>query len=421
MKNQRDSQFIPGFGILLLAVFAAGVVGSLLSDAKGVPFGRGGGLIWAVVLFATFALGLVYLAQYLLPLQGSAGWSESFRILLRNYLRPLTSFIEQQRTTQPASSKKKQGTLEALPGSFRLLGAGILTSHQAVAISRKGGFSRAAGPGFVLLDAGESVYQLVDLRPHSRHHEVRANTRDGIPLQTRVAVTFRVRQYSREELAAGRAGAPRAAQQLLYPYDGEAVFRVTHLSTRTATDHVNSWTDIVAPHAATLLVGELGQYTLDELMDTAGAEALAQVRQSVRSELARDFASDGIEIVNVAVGLLEAPPNVVAQRIASWQVGWQSKITQQVASGDAEALRRVKQARARAQVEIIETMMHNIDAMRAAEDADLHEIVMLRLIEVLEAAMDNNKLQTIVPEQIVANLVLEASSQMRALLDRPKD
>jgi hypothetical protein len=156
-------------------------------------------------------------------------------------------------------------------------------------------------------------------------------------------------------------------------------------------------------------------------MDTAGAEPLDRVRQSVRTELERSFAADGIEIVSVSVGPLELPPDVVEQRIASWQVGWQGKISKQLASGDAEALRRVKQARARAQVEIIETIMHNIDAMRAAEDADLHEIVMLRLIEVLEAAMSSNRAQNIIPEQLVANLVLEASSKMRALLDRPKE
>jgi hypothetical protein len=35
--------------------------------------------------------------------------------------------------------------------------------------------------------------------------------------------------------------------------------------------------------------------------------------------------------------------------------------------------------------------------------------------------MANDRIQTIVPEQVVANLVLEASGQMRALLDGPKE
>jgi regulator of protease activity HflC (stomatin/prohibitin superfamily) len=424
MNDERNNQFAPGLGILLLAVFVAAIIGSLLSDFKGVPYGIAGGFIWLVALLGTFALGLVYLAQYLLPLQGNAGWSESFRILLRNYFRPITGFIEQQRTAQPTPRKKRKATQEELPASFRLLGAGMLASHQAVALSRRGGFSRAAGPGFVLLGRGEWVYQLVDLRLHSRRQPVTASTRDGIRLRTSVSVTFRVRQPqqpSREQSAAGRPGAAPRSRHRLYPYDGDAVFRVSHLTARTETDHIQSWTELVAPHAATLLVDELGRYTLDELLETAGAEPLDRVRQSVRQELERSFAGDGIEIASVGVGPFELSEDVIGQRIASWQVGWQGKITKQVASGDAEALRRVKQARARAQVEIIETIMHNIDAMRAAEDADLHEIVMLRLIEVLEAAMANNRIQTVVPEQIVANLVLEASSQMRALLDRPQD
>jgi hypothetical protein len=48
---------------------------------------------------------------------------------------------------------------------------------------------------------------------------------------------------------------------------------------------------------------------------------------------------------------------------------------------------------------------------------------MWRLVEVLEATMDSSQIQTIVPKEkeMVASLVLEASSQIRALLDRPKD
>ncbi len=422
MNDERERQFAPGFGSLLLAMVVALVLGSLLSDSRGVPFGRGGGFIWAVILLVTFALGLIYLAQYLLPLQGSAGWSESFRLLLRNYFQPLTLFIEQQRTSQPTSRSRKRKAAESeLPPSFKLLGAGILASHQAVALTRRGGFSRAAGPGFVLLDAGESVYQLVDLRLHSRRHAVTASTRDGILLKTSVSVTFRIRQPSPEQIAAGRVGPLRDARYLIYPYDGEAIFRATHLTARTETDYVSNWTEMIAPHAATLLVGEIGQYTLDELLDTAGAEPLAQVRQNVLGEMERAFAADGIEVTSVGVGALELPEDVVGQRITSWQVGWQDKMTRQIASGDAETLRRMKQARARAQVEVIEKLMRNIDRLQAADDAALQEIVMLRMIEVLESAQRNSKARQVIPEQVVANLVAEASSQMRALLARPKE
>lgn len=423
MNDERERQFAPGFGSLLLAMVVALLLGSLLSDSRGVPFGRGGGLIWAAALLVTFALGLVYLAQYLLPLQGSAGWSESFRLLLRNYFQPVTLFIEQQRTTRSTSqSRKKRKAAESeLPPSFKLLGAGILASHQAVALARRGGFSRAAGPGFVLLDAGESVYQLVDLRLHNRRHPVTASTRDGILLKTSVSVTFRIRQPSPEQIAAGRVGPLRDARYLIYPYDSEAIFRATHLTARTETDHVSSWTELVAPHAATLLVGEIGQYTLDELLDTAGEESLAQVRQNVLGEMQRTFAADGIEVTSVGIGALELPEDVIGQRITSWQVGWQDKITRQIASGDAETMRRMKQARARAQVEVIDKLIRNIDQLRAADDAALHEIVMLRMIEVLESAHRTSKSQQTIPEQVVANLVLEASNQMRALLDRPKE
>ena len=53
----------------------------------------------------------------------------------------------------------------------------------------------------------------------------------------------------------------------------------------------------------------------------------------------------------------------------------------------AEAVRRVKQARARVQIEIIDRITQNIEAMRRSDAADLPDIVMLRMIQALEEAM----------------------------------
>lgn len=81
-------------------------------------------------------------------------------------------------------------------------------------------------------------------------------------------------------------------------------------------------------------------------------------------------------------------------------------------------MRRVKKARARVQIEIIESVIQNIEAMRRTETADLADIVMLRMIEVLENAMSDNSVQALVPEYIMGDMVVDASRQLRALAEQ---
>ena len=73
----------------------------------------------------------------------------------------------------------------------------------------------------------------------------------------------------------------------------------------------------------------------------------------------------------------------------------------------------MKQARARAQIEIIDTIARSIDAMRQENDADLAQIITLRMIEALEEAVSEGSIQAMVPQQIMASLVADTSRQMK--------
>jgi hypothetical protein len=84
-----------------------------------------------------------------------------------------------------------------------------------------------------------------------------------------------------------------------------------------------------------------------------------------------------------------------------------------VAASDANTLRRMKRARAHAQVEIIQTIMQNIDEMRRTESATLPQVINLRVIEALDEAISSSSLQTHIPGQVLANMALETSSLMQ--------
>ncbi|MFN2278688.1 MAG: hypothetical protein ACK2UR_13815, partial [Candidatus Promineifilaceae bacterium] len=100
---------------------------------------------------------------------------------------------------------------------------------------------------------------------------------------------------------------------------------------------------------------------------------------------------------------------IIAQRLENWRAPWQSQIRARAALGDAEALKIVKFAKARAQVEIIEKIMQSIDEIRQGEQADLPQIVTLRIID----ALPKDSSQTYLSSQVLASLAMESSTQLQ--------
>jgi hypothetical protein len=111
------------------------------------------------------------------------------------------------------------------------------------------------------------------------------------------------------------------------------------------------------------------------------------------------------------------PEDVRRQNIETWQAAWKSKISVEEAASEAEVIRRMKQARARAQVKIIETIIQNLEVMRQDNDSDAYQVIILRLIDALEEAMVADVPGANVPRQIMASLVTDTSARVRSQLD----
>lgn len=408
-------------GALALFLFGllAGAIGYFLADAVGVRYRGIGSIIWISALVLSFMLGLLYFSQYVLALRGTDAWSDGLTLLWRHYWEQADAYLNSLSTPQPRRARRRAVTGEgpvidpdALPESFKALKAGMVRSHQALAIGSKSSFQRAAGPGFVTLYRGETIRQVIDLRPHVRREPVKATTRDGIPVETAVFVTFRVRQNPIDVID----------EDVQYPYDRDAIFQVSYAGSIDSAARPLPWTEQLGPRVAAMLVMEMAQVTLDELyrVDDASATPLADMAQRIQQELQRTAGPQGLEVLSVGVDQLQLPADVMAQRLKNWQAYWEREIRVRQAVGDAEAVRRVKKARARVQIEIIERITHNIEAMRRSDAADLPDIVMLRMIQALEEAMADRSINALIPEQIIANLVLDTSSQMRAWIDVPR-
>ena len=399
---------------LLLALLLLAFLGRFLRDSQGVSHQWLVSYSWLGIAVATFALALIYYAQYVSPLRGEEGWVAGLLLLLDAYIKTAEKRLERSQPNQKKSKKSTSPTeVDKLPASLKSLNAGFIKGHQVLAITKGTRYVRPAGPGFVVLYKGEQIWRVIDLRPQRRSQTVTTKTRDGIPIETTISVTFQVRR----EQAGGFDGTD---DDLLYPFDPEAIFHVSYDETVDEHGNLLPWTQQLTPPAAATLANEIPKHTLNELTRAEeGLSPLETIKLTITRELQRRFLPKGIDVLAVGVGGLTLPEEVRDQQFLTWQADWLRRIRTTNASGSAEALRRVKRARARAQIEIIESITSSIDTMRREEGADLSQIIMLRMIEALEDAVSAGSVQALVPQQIIAGLVGDASRQMQSWVESP--
>jgi hypothetical protein len=386
-KSQSNSRI--GFYILLILTLAAPIIAGLFfADARGVPYGWFIAVVWLVITLATCLFGIFYYGQFVLPSHKGENWWQGVAMILR----AATHGEESPRSAGLKAAAPTFPGEELLPPSFKTLQAGMLPSHLVLAVSKGNSFSRAAGPGFVKLQPGERITQAIDLRRHWRSQELTVNTRDGIPLETSITVQFKVKESTTRS----------ESERLPYPYDKNAVFLVSQLSSVDKNEHIQPWSEQVAPQAATFMVSEFAQFTLDEL--SQDPLIFKGIERRVKHQLLATFDVFGIVIQAVQVAAHNVPEQVVAQRLAVWRSPWQSRLRILTAAGNEEALKQFKLARANAQIEIIEKIMASIDEMRHVEDANLSDIVAIRAVDVLENASAKSAAQLMLPSHIFNSL-----------------
>ncbi len=122
----------------------------------------------------------------------------------------------------------------------------------------------------------------------------------------------------------------------------------------------------------------------------------------------------GIKIFDVVVNLRALPEEIVQQRLDNWRAPWESDIREEVARRDVATMRRMKRARAQAQVEIIASITENIDRMRRTENIALPQVINLRVIEALDEAISTSSAQSHIPGQVLASMALETTNHVPA-------
>lgn len=291
-----------------------GVAGSLWRDVQGNWLLELGAAFWLVGGGLTTFLVLRRSAAYILPLVSPASELENLRLLLR--------FLGRDPQPTPSFAVRP----EKLPTSLKTLGLAFLPSHQALAV-RVGKDLRGRGPGLVWLPPKAIVLSLFDLRMHEQRAEnIKATTRDGIPVQTSLTLTFCIRRAERPEHSA-----------YPFPYDEHAIAEAYYATTIGEANQEHLWYARVRPQAIAHLVDALSRHTLNELyaLNQRQQEPLRDIGQNIRVMLEDEFLHQGVEIVSVTIGRLLIPPSVLDRRLAQWKEAWNSAIKERQATTPA--------------------------------------------------------------------------------------
>jgi hypothetical protein len=394
-QKRRDARRKWPFELLFFGLWAILVlVANFLKDFNGLRFGWAGSYLWGMAFLFSFSLYLLYLLQFVLPLSWYMSVKEGILLIFAPAFPSLSRLV---RILLGRSTKGyvSDDLAQELPPSFETYSAGILPSYQSLAITKGPKYERAAGPGYVRLFPGETVAQIIDLRVQKRSVPVQAMTRDGIPIETSVSVTYQVRMSER----------PQGAM-VPYPYDPEALFGVNYLSNYRSEAGVLEWGERIGRKAASILVSELAQYALDELYQPSHTAVSPRKRITgrVAQKLKSEFEPRGVTILGAGAGRLKVPDEVVDQLINNWQTEWQRRISEVEAATENAAMRRMKLAQARAEIEIIVTLTESIQAMQSSEDGQLTDIVTIRMLEAMREAAEDEQVKAMVPSQALETM-----------------
>lgn len=318
-------------------------------------------------------------------------WGAALDFLLRMLLTP---------TSEIPIGQVKDGDLTASTKSSvlaRVGGPGTLVVHESnlVLLERGGVFTRLIGPGAHRLKPFERPALVLDLRPQTRRRQVQTWTRDGIPIQTTLYLSCRLRWSPGDP--EGEARLIRMAYALDFgsreqgyaiPWAGELADEArVHLARRLGQLWFDELWSPYSPEAFTeapqppRIVGEPsseegfeGPWGIPERPpENAPSPAVwERIRDEIQTDLEARAQAWNAEILNFAfdppVPWPEAEPLVRQAWLEHWRVPWRGWAVHLQSRAVREQLRQRELARAMGQRELLEAIAAVIQEEQPLED-----------------------------------------------------
>ncbi len=367
-----------------------------LSIIAGRWNGLGGALLTPTLALVFFAVSLTMVSRSLFPIIKGVSWLRAAQALA-SYLFNfhLTSYVvDGNRVVRDvrASMVPRWGT------GVILVGVG-----NAVVLQTATMFSRVVGPGINFLRRFERIKTPVDLHTQIRTSQVKASTKDGVPLEAMVFCLFRIQPST----------ATSASDD--FPWSGETVHRVVYgREGTTAENTLYHWDDYALQVAVSRFREIMARFRLDQLFAPTSPEQTPRLALAslLSTAVRNDLTQRGIELVAAGFGTLTFPDSVLEQRIATWQKEWAARAESTRAIGDAEAERIQRSAEAAAQWEMVQGLINGLSAAQGLAGIEPADLVTWQLLNAVESMSADPLLQPHIPKE-----TLDAMLAMRNWLE----
>lgn len=360
---------------------------------------------WWVDILAfgvVFALSLALMSQFILPVTTTEERRQAFS-RLQLYVAGKHGPIVFVRNGEMIASISELKRLE--PGVM------LADSTSGAVLELGMRFTRAVGPGITFLEAGEQVKQTLDLRKQLRRVKTEALTRDGIEIETTLTVVFGLTPGEQRDtqLQTTEESDLFLSARILpaYPFNPSAAFKAVY-GAAVSHDRTISWADLPTIVASETFRDLVVRRDLDDLFapndpEARPMEALAH-RLTEGLQKSSLLHERGVRVYAVEIGLIEMPPKVQQQLIATWRAHWQSTASKTRNQGEAMAEQIKEQARAAAQREILSEMANSLQQTFSNDGKATKTEIARRLIAELSRAAADPVVRLMLPADVVNEL-----------------
>ncbi len=367
-RSKRAATNPVSWQLIVAGIIVAGL-GFLVTDSLGFDLLGVGAAIWLLAFGLAFMLTAIYNALFLTP----ASWRAGIELLWSNLAYGLNHMFD----TVPTKRRIVPASKGDAPASFATIRAGILPSHISLALARGVTYSRAAGPGYALLQKGESIHDIVDLRRHLRHKPISVRSRDGIALESELSIIFELQRKPFEE---NEINMP-------YGYDPEAIFKVGYGG--GVDDNLNAlpWTERIISEVEAAVIAELSRHTLDELQNPGGVFSLADMKAKVLEQMQEKLSHKGVSLHYIGLAQIKIDSQISEQRLLNWQAHWQSEMNLMDAEKKAMALNLHNEARRRVQGDLINNIAQTLQRIQQSNIKKSSELFLLQVVNAMEQSI----------------------------------
>lgn len=280
----------------------------------------------------------------------------------------------------------------------------VVTDGVAVYLERGNKFSRVVGSGIVFLEKYETVHSVVQITPQKRDDDLKASTKDGIPLVIKARIVFRIGLTEQD-----------ANDKRLYALDPLAVKKAVEKTTlRYGEKHgyeESHWYDSVWGPVNGPIKQYITSHCLDEFFvaDQITENTFPELlQQKLFDEVTPKLKDLGVRLLELQITEIRPPEDVDKQRLQTWEAARQSKATVKEGVSKAYQIRTIETARALAQRDLILAIAEGLDKM---DQEHLEEPLLISLSAILDQSLSDTYTRS-----LIANDALDTLENLKKLL-----